>query len=307
MTTLGFHTLDVFTDRRFGGNPLAVIFGGEDAPDATMQLVAREFNLSETVFVLPPTDPGATHRVRIFTPARELPFAGHPTIGTAILLTLLGDARLADGGARVVLEEPVGLVPVSIRLEGGRPVFGQLTAARLPVAVAARPPAADLAAVLSLAPADIIEDERDRPEAVSCGVPYLMIPVRNRAALARAAMAEERWRHTLRSYWAADVYVFCRDPELPGSAIRARMFALELGIVEDPATGSAVAGLAGYLAPREARGSGTLRWTVEQGFEMGRPSLLHLEADVGEGAVRAVRVGGAAVPVSQGTLPADGP
>lgn len=307
MTTLRFHTLDVFTDRRFGGNPLAVIFGGEDVPDATMQLVAREFNLSETVFVLPPTDPGATHRVRIFTPARELPFAGHPTIGTAILLVLLGDARPAAGGARVVLEELVGLVPVSIQLEGGRPVFAQLTAARLPEVGPPPPPAADLAAVLSLGRDDVVDDGRDRPEAVSCGVPFLMVPVKDRATLARAALAEERWRHTLRSYWAPDVYVFCREPELPGSAIRARMFAPEVGIVEDPATGGAVAALAGYLAPREAARSGTLRWTVEQGFEMGRPSLLHLEADVGEGAVRAVRVGGAAVPVSQGTLHADGP
>lgn len=302
MTTLRFHTLDVFSDRRFGGNPLAVVFGGDALPDTTMQLIAREFNLSETVFVLPPTDRGATHRVRIFTPARELPFAGHPTIGSAILLAQLGEARPAEGGVCVVLEEGVGLVPVGIRIEGGRPVFAQLTSARLPEVGPPPPPAADLAAVLSLAPADIVVDERDRPEAVSCGVPYLMIPVRDRAVLARASMVEERWRRALRDYWAPAVYVFCRDPELPESAIRARMFAPECGIVEDPATGSAAVGIAGYLASREPAGSGTRRWTVEQGFEMGRPSLHYLEADVGDGVIRAVRLGGGAVAVSEGTI-----
>lgn len=302
MTTLRFHTLDVFTDRRFGGNPLAVVFGGDGLPEATMQVIAREFNLSETVFVLPTTDPGATHRVRIFTPARELPFAGHPTIGTAILLALLGEAPAAEGGARVVLEEGVGLVPVVMRLAGGQPEFAQLTTARLPEVGPPPPPAADLAAMLSLPPEAVIDDARDRPEAHSCGLPYLMIPVKDRAALARALMVEDRWRRLLRAYWTRAVYVFCRDPEPPGSAIRARMFAPEVGIVEDPATGSAAVGLAGYLAPREATRSGTLRWTLEQGFEMGRPSLLYLEADVADGAVRAVRLGGAAVTVAEGTL-----
>ncbi len=302
MTELRFHTLDVFTDRRFGGNPLAVVFGGDALPPATMQLVAREFNLSETVFVLPASDPGATHRVRIFTPARELPFAGHPTIGMAILLALLGSAPPADGGARVVLEEGVGLVPVTVRMEGARAVFGQLTTARLPEVGPPAPSAGDLAGVLSLEADAVVVDERDRPEAVSCGLPYLMVPVRDRAALGRVTLAREQWRRVLRDYWAREVYVFCRDPELPGSAIRARMFAPELGVPEDPATGSAALALAGYLVPREPGAAGTLRWTVEQGFEMGRPSLLHLEADVADGAVRAVRLGGAAVPVSEGTL-----
>jgi len=303
VTALRFHTLDVFTDRRFGGNPLAVVFGGQELPEATMQLVAREFSLSETVFVLRPTEPGATHRVRIFTPARELPFAGHPTIGTAILLAQLGEARpAADGESQVVLQEGVGPVPVTIRSDGGRPVFAQLTSARLPEVGPPPPAVADLAGVLSLAPADILEGERDRPEAVSCGVPYLMLPVRDRAALAGAAVVVDRWRATLRDYWAPDIYVFCRDPELPGSAIRARMFAPELGIVEDPATGSAAVALAGYLLNRDPVRSGTVRWTVEQGFELGRPSLLYLEADVADGAVRAVRLGGTAVPVSEGTL-----
>jgi trans-2,3-dihydro-3-hydroxyanthranilate isomerase len=302
MTVLRFHTLDVFTEQRFCGNPLAVVFGSQGLPDGTLLSVAREFNLSETVFVVPPTDPGATHRVRIFTPARELPFAGHPTIGTAVLLAQLGEGQLAESGARIVLQEGVGLVPVAIRMSEGRPAFAQLTTARLPEVGPTPPPVADIAAVLSLDPDDIIENEHDRPVAVSCGVPYLMVPVRNRAVLARAAMREAAWRRTLRDYWAPDLYLFCRDPELSGSSIRARMFASEHGIVEDPATGSAAVALAGYLAGRDPKPAGTRRWTIEQGFEMGRPSLLFLEAEIAEGAVTAVRLGGAAVDVSRGTL-----
>lgn len=304
MTALRFHTLDVFTEQRFGGNPLAVVFGADAQPDVTLQAIAREFNLSETVFVLSPTDRDATHRVRIFTPSHELPFAGHPTIGTAILLVQLGEGKPVEGATRVVLQEGVGLVPVVVRPGAGRPFFAQLTTARLPEVGPPPPPAADLAAVVSLAADDIVDDERDRPEAVSCGVPYLIVPVRTRAVLARASMAEGTWRRTLRDYWAPDVYLFCRDPELAGSAIRARMFAAENGIVEDPATGSAAVALAGYLTSREAGTgtTGTRRWTVEQGFEMGRPSLLYLEADVVDGAVRAVRLGGAAVSVSEGII-----
>jgi trans-2,3-dihydro-3-hydroxyanthranilate isomerase len=303
MTVLRFHTLDVFTERRFGGNPLAVVFGGEQLSAETMQIVAREFNLSETVFVLPATIPEATHRVRIFTPARELPFAGHPTIGTAVLLAGLGEARQAAAGSwQVVLEEAVGLVAVRISSGEQAPVFAQLGVARLPEFGPPPPAAAELALVLSLRPDDILSDERDRPEAVSCGVPYLMVPVRDRGVLARVSMAHASWRRTLRDYWAPDVYVVCRDPELPGSAIRARMFAPELGIVEDPATGSAAVALAGYLARREPAASGTLRWTVEQGFEMGRPSLLYVEADVTAGSARAVRLGGNAVMVSEGSI-----
>lgn len=302
MNTLRFHTLDVFTDHRFGGNPLAVVFGGDGLSDTTMQVIAREFNLSETVFVLPPTDRAATHLVRIFTPARELPFAGHPTIGTAILLAQLGEARPAGTGSLVVLQEGVGLVPVTIRSEGSRAMFAQLTSARLPEVGPPPPPTSDLAAVLSLDPADIVDDERDRPEALSCGIPYLMIPVRDRAVLARASMLEDRWRRTLQQYWAPAVYALCRDAELSGSAIRARMFAPEVGIVEDPATGSAAVALAGYLVRRDPARNGTACWTVEQGFEMGRPSLLYLEADVAGGACQAVRLGGGAVVVSEGTI-----
>jgi trans-2,3-dihydro-3-hydroxyanthranilate isomerase len=302
VTALRFHTLDVFTDRRFGGNPLSVVFGGESLPESEMQVIAREFNLSETVFVLPATDPGATHRVRIFTPGRELPFAGHPTIGTAILLAQLGEARPTRSGSLVVLEEKVGLVPVTIRMDDGEVSFAQLTSARLPEQGLPAPDAAALADALSLDPADMLATAEERPEAWSAGVPYLMVPLRDRQALGRASLSEERWRRTLRQHWSPDVYVFCRDPERSGSAIRARMFAPEFGIVEDPATGSAAVALAGYLAARVSRAAGTQSWIVEQGFEMGRPSLLYLEADIAGGTINAVRLGGTAVRVLEGNL-----
>jgi trans-2,3-dihydro-3-hydroxyanthranilate isomerase len=193
-------------------------------------------------------------------------------------------------------------VPVVVRREPDRPGFAQLTTARLPQMGPPPPAPPELAELLSLPLAAIVDDGGDRPEAHSCGLPYLMVPVRDRSDLAQAEMVQERWRRTLRDYWAPDVYVFCRDPELPGSSIRARLFASQAGIVEDPATGSAAVALAGYLARRTPIRDGTVQWTVEQGFEMGRPSLLYLEAALAGGAVQAVRLGGAAVRVSEGTL-----
>jgi trans-2,3-dihydro-3-hydroxyanthranilate isomerase len=144
--------------------------------------------------------------------------------------------------------------------------------------------------------------EKDFAQAASCGTPFLFVPVRDRATLARARPMSGAFSDALQGYWSRAMFVFCRDPELQGSHIRARMFAPDLGIVEDPATGSAAAAFAGYLAKRESVSSGTLCGRVEQGFEMGRPSLLYVEADVKDGAVSAVRVGGTAVSMSAGTL-----
>lgn len=292
-----YHLLDVFTDQIFGGNPLAVFPEAEGLDEERMQRVARELNLSETVFVLPPQTPGCTHRVRIFTPARELPFAGHPTVGTAILLVSLGAVPVEGDSARLVLEEGVGPVPVSVRLRNGTPVFAQLSAAMLPE-VRPAPPAAEIAAGLSLAEADLGSGEQG-PEVVSCGVPFLIVPLRDREALARARVDMGLWERFLAEPWTGSVYLVA-----PGEAadLRTRMFGPAMGIVEDPATGAAASALAGYLALRAPQAEGTLRWTVEQGIEMGRPSRLELEADKRGGAVTAVRVGGAAVRVGEGEL-----
>lgn len=294
-------TADVFTDQPFGGNPLAVFLEAQGISDARMQQVARELNLSETVFVLPPADPRHTRKLRIFTPATELPFAGHPTVGTAFVLAATGEVALTGATTSVVFEEGVGPVPVTIRAVAGRPVFSELTAAKLPEVGPAPPSVGELAEMLSLAPEDLLDGD-DSPEAVSCGVPFLYIPLRNRDAVRRARVRIDRWEALLSGFWATEVYVFARDPELPGSQIRSRMFAPRMGIVEDPATGAATASFGGYLASRAPERDGTLRWVIEQGFEMGRPSLLYLEVDKREGAVTAVRVGGSSVLVSEGWM-----
>jgi trans-2,3-dihydro-3-hydroxyanthranilate isomerase len=301
MVNYRYYTLDVFTDQRFGGNQLAVLPAAEGLSSEQMQQIAREFNFSETVFVLPPENPANTCRVRIFTPGSELAFAGHPTVGAGFLLAVTGAVPPEADGAEMVLEELVGLVPVKVLMDGGRPCGARLTTARLPEAGPPPPPAEQLAAMLSLEPDDIMTGDY-APEAFSCGTPFLFVNVRDRAALARARIRPDLWDELLAAYVTQEPYVFCFDPELPGSHLRARLFAPGLGIGEDPATGSAVAALAGYLGARQPQANGTRRWVVEQGFEMGRPSILGMETDWQDGRITAVRVGGACVLVSEGNL-----
>ncbi len=298
---LRYHLLDVFTDVPFGGNQLAVFTDAPDLPGELMQRIARELNLSETVFVRPPQNPAAAFRLRIFTPGAELPFAGHPTIGTAHLLAELGLVP-AGGSGGFALEEGVGLVRVTIGRESGHLPFVQLRAAQLPVRGPAAPPSRpELAGLLGVSEADLAADG-DEVQAVSAGVPFLIVPMRSRAALGRAALDLGRWRTLLAESWAPQVYVFCREPERAGADFRVRMFSPGFGIAEDPATGSAAAAFAGYLAWQRAPEEGTFRWVAEQGVEMGRPSVLALEADVAGGAVRSVRVGGTSVRMGEGTL-----
>ena len=294
-------TVDVFTNHVFGGNQLAVFPDAADIPPELMPHIAREFNYSETTFVLPPTDPKHTRRVRIFTPGSELTFAGHPTVGTAHVLATIGAIELTGDETRIVFEEGVGPVPVTIRARDGRPTFAQLSVARLPE-IGPPPPRADrLAAMLSLDPGDLVGNDMP-PEAISCGTPFLFVPLRDRRALARIRVRSDLWEETLRGYVTQMVMVFALDPERPGSDVRARMFAPMIGVPEDPATGSAAVGLGGYLAVRDPRFDGTLRWVVEQGFEMGRPSILEVEADKRAGKVIAVRVGGESVVVCEGRM-----
>jgi trans-2,3-dihydro-3-hydroxyanthranilate isomerase len=292
---LHYTTLDVFTDRPFGGNPLAVFCDQPELPTERMQAIAREFNLSETVFIVPPRDPRALRRLRIFTPTKEMQFAGHPTIGA---VHTLADTGIAGDRTEFTLELEVGLVPIKVTRRDGALPFLQLTAARVPETRGSAPSRADLAKMLSLQEGDVIDDA----QAWSCGTPFLFVPVRDRTALARAKPDSAAWSKALSDAWTAEAFVFCREPELPGSHVRARMFAPDLGVFEDPATGSAAAAFAGYLATREPARNGTHSWVVEQGFEMGRPSILRVEADTSAGKVTAVRVGGTAVKMSEGTL-----
>lgn len=294
-----FYTLDVFTDRIFGGNPLAVFPDAAKIPESALQSIALELNLSETVFVYPPANPKHTRRVRIFTPVFEMPFAGHPTVGCAFALAALGEIPL-DGEARIVLEEVVGPVPVLVRGEFKKPTFAQLSVAKRPETGPPPPGRTHLAEMLSLDPSDILGG-MTAPQGISCGYPFLMVPLRDLDAVRRARVRLEQWDAALKSYWAPDVMVFARDAEREG-VIRARVFVPSQGIIEDPATGSAVAALGGYLAARESAASGNFSYVVEQGFEIKRPSILELEVDKAEGEVTAVRVGGSAVMVSEGMM-----
>ena len=295
-----FVTADVFTDQPFGGNPLAVLPDAAGLTGEQMQAIAREFNLSETVFVLPPDEPAHTRRLRIFTPAQEVPFAGHPTVGSALVLVALGALELAGETTDITFEEPAGPVPVTIRAVSGRPVFAQLTAPQ-PPEVRPAPDGAALAAMLALTPADL-RTEAGLPAFVSCGFPFLIVELRDAAALGRARLDQALWRDLLADSWSREVYLVTRDPAGLGVDFRVRMFAPAAGIAEDPATGGAAAALGGWLALRESPADGRQRHVVAQGIEIDRPSRLEVEVERHAGRVAAVRVGGGAVLVSEGTI-----
>jgi trans-2,3-dihydro-3-hydroxyanthranilate isomerase len=286
-----FATLDVFTDRRFAGNPLAVVLDAEALDAAAMQAIAREFNHPETVFVFAPADSAHRARVRIFTPARELPFAGHPTVGTAVLL----GAR--DGGRDLVLEEGIGAVRCTLESMRGGGGSARFTIPQLPTEVGPTADAAAIAAALSLVPEDIGEG---LPARWSAGIPLTFVPIVSLAAIARCRPDLARFDAAFGA--GAAVYVFCNETAEAGHHFHARMFAPAMGVPEDPATGSAAAAFAGVLARRLSDGSHAI--TIEQGYEMGRPSLIHLTAEVAAGRLVSASVGGDAVIVTEGTIEA---
>jgi trans-2,3-dihydro-3-hydroxyanthranilate isomerase len=287
--------LDVFTDKAYSGNPLAVLPEAEGLTEAQMQQIAREFNLSETAFVRPPRNRGETHRLRIFTPARELPFAGHPTIGAAHALAEEGWPE-----DEFVFGEGVGPVRVSLRQRKQRR-SAWLWAARLPEKGPPPPPVDALAALVSLRPTDILAGPWG-PVAISAGVPFLLVPLRDPEALARAELDLPRWREILQHWWADQVYLVAPLDGPRGTRYRARMFAPSLGIQEDPATGAAATAFPAWLVPLLGAREGVLTLTIEQGIEMGRPSTLMIEVELIQGAITVVRVGGMAVSLAEGTI-----
>jgi len=285
-------TLDVFTDQRFGGNPLAVVLDARGIDDATMQSIAREFNYSETTFVLPPSDPAHAARVRIFTPGGELPFAGHPTVGTAFALASLG--RIAQDIRDLVFEEGIGPVPVSIERRGDGSVSRcTLTTAQQPTFIEAID-RSEAAAMLGLAH-DAVPSP---PEVWSCGVPFLVVPLAGIDELSTARLDLPRWRELLEHRCTQKVYPVARAGS---NSLRVRMFAPGLGVPEDPATGSAAAALSGWLA-RHYGSDGPQHWQILQGEEIGRPSIIALDYDQRGGSAARVRVGGSAVMLAHGTL-----
>jgi trans-2,3-dihydro-3-hydroxyanthranilate isomerase len=290
----------VFTDRVFGGNPLAVFPEAQGLSSAQMQQIAGEFNLSETVFVLPPQTPTGTTRLRIFTPRQELAFAGHPTIGSAVVLASIGAIAMTEVETHIVCEEGVGPVPVVIRAVQGQRLYATLSAARMPEFGPPLPSAADLARLLGLSADDVRDDEEITSQSASVGLPFTLIALRTTEAVSPAGLSSAVFDELLGDYWARDVYVFGPADPSGGADFRVRLFAPQMGIAEDPATGSAAAAFGGYLATRSAMTDGTLKWTLEQGIEIGRPSRLDVEADKSGGAAKAIRVGGHAVLVIEG-------
>jgi trans-2,3-dihydro-3-hydroxyanthranilate isomerase len=233
-----------------------------------------------------------------------LAFAGHPTVGTAHVLATIGAVELTGEETRIVLEEGVGPVPVTIRATDGKPTFAQLTVAKLPEVLSPPPSPDRLAAMLSLSTDDLVGSEM-ASEAISCGTPFLFVPLRDRRAVARARVKPELFEETMRGYVTNMVMVFALDAEQPRSDVRARMFAPLIGVPEDPATGSANCALAGLLSQCDPTPSGTFRWHIAQGVEMKRPSVLDAAAEKRDGDVVATRIGGLSVLVGEGWIEAD--
>jgi trans-2,3-dihydro-3-hydroxyanthranilate isomerase len=296
---LEFVTVDVFAERRFGGNPLAVVFNGEGLSTAQMQSIAGEFNLSETTFVLPPKAAVHTAEVRIFTPRAELPFAGHPNIGTAFALANRGDVFGRPIGDRVVFEEKAGLVPLEFLREGMTTVGARLTAPQL-LSRGKGIPAEVVAAACSVAAADI-ETRHHLPCIASCGTAFVVAELKTMQALGAAQPRAETFSRHLPAEDAAGILLYAHDGA-DGVDLRARMFAPLHGVPEDPATGSANLALAALLASLRPEPDLALQLRIAQGTEMGRPSLLEAAAEKRGGTVVETRIGGRCIAVATGTI-----
>jgi trans-2,3-dihydro-3-hydroxyanthranilate isomerase len=295
-----FVTLDVFTTQPLAGNPLAVVLDADGLDGEAMQRIAREFNLSETVFVLPPEDERHRARVRIFTPGRELPFAGHPTVGTAVLLALRDGAAGADARA-FGLEETIGVVSCIVERDGERSGSARFRVPRLPQVWGEGKDVAEVAWALGLDPEEIGFD-RHLPSRHSAGVAFDFVPVRSLDAIARARPNGEAFAKVFGDTDHPAAYVYTRETAAAENHFHARMFAPSFGIGEDPATGSAAAAFAGVLMQFEPLGDGEHSFVIEQGYEMGRPSEIALQILIRNGALTLVEIGGGAVVVSEGTL-----
>lgn len=293
MARYDFETYDVFTDARFAGNPLAVVMDARGLSSADMQTITREFNLSETTFVLPPEDPAHTARVRIFTLGYEMPFAGHPTVGTAIAIAR---ARKLSGDVR--LELNAGVFPVAVNLDRAAP-FAEFRNPNLPGEKGPAPDAAVIERALSL-PAGAIERGPHRPRLIGAPTPFVYAKAPLEAV--RKARIDSAGFEALDPKESVGILLYAEGGAARDAAYHVRMFAPHAGVPEDPATGSAAAALPGQIARAQRLHDGTHRWTIEQGIEMGRPSRIEATVETKDGAIASVRIGGAAVPVTKGQI-----
>ena len=288
---------DVFTDRLFGGNQLAVLPDARGLSDGQMQQIAREFNFSESTFVLPP-EAGHTRRVRIFTPTREVPFAGHPNVGTAFALATAGELGPIGAPLTVTFEEEAGLVPVTITKAEGKPIWCELAAPQ-PLSLGKTVSARTLASAVSLTSDDIVTGNHP-PQVASVGLPFLIAELKDRAALERARVDMNGLDALVAAGVTPDIHLYVHSAD--EFDIRARMFAPLDGVPEDPATGSANCALVGLLGRLKKASDGRFVWRIAQGVGMGRPSLLEASAEKREGAIVSIRIGGACVLFGEGLL-----
>ncbi len=292
---------DVFTSKPFAGNPLAVVLDAGGLDTEAMQAIAREFNLSETVFVLPARLPAHTAYIRIFTPFTELQFAGHPTVGAAIQLA---DDRIsgaaADCDALIVLEEGIGSVRVGVVGRRGHAPYAEFDVPKLPELAGG--PAHDdrIAAALGLAPQEI-GFANHKPTQYDAGTAFTFVPVRDLEAIRRAQIFASHWDDAFRAS-SGKVFVYCHETIQHNAAFHARMFAPGLGVPEDPATGSAAAAFSAVIQRFDQLPEGTSEFLIEQGIEMGRPSEIKLEIEVDGRKLKRVRIGGYACLVMRGKL-----
>ena len=292
-----YYICDVFTDMRFGGNQLAVLPQADGLSKQQMQQIAREFNFSETTFVFP-AKAGHTRHVRIFTPAREIPFAGHPNVGTAFVLASIGAFGEIKSSLTVTFEEEAGLVSVAIQESDGKIASCELTAPQS-LSFGKTLPAELVATAISIDAKEIVTKTHG-PQVTSVGLPFIMVEVRDRFVLERARINMSGFEALAAQDIMPDVFLYGRASD--GFDIRARMFAPLSGVPEDPATGSANCALAGLLAHYSEQSNGSFSWLIAQGVEMGRPSTLIARAEKNDGVVQTTRIGGAAVLVSEGFI-----
>ncbi len=299
---LSYYILDVFTERPLGGNPLAVVVDADGLGPAEMQAIAREFNLSETVFVLKPVNAGHTARIRIFTPSRELPFAGHPTLGAAVLLADLRSAMVnGESDAIIALEEDIGSIRVGIRLRAGGAAYGEFDAPKPTGTLQPLEQPEETSAALGLNPNEI-SFENHRPQLLKGSSTFAFVPVANLDAMSKLSVQPSHWARAFTDHGIDGVYIYTRQCVRGHAAFHARMFAPDIGVPEDPATGSAAIGFAHVIHAFDALPDGVHKRTIEQGLEMGRPSAIGLTMTVARGKLEAVRIGGHAVRVADGTL-----
>ena len=295
-----YYICDVFTDTRFGGNQLAVLPEAQGLSDRQMQQVAREFNFSESTFVLP-AERGHDRRVRIFTPTTEVPFAGHPNVGTAFTLAATGVLGPIERPVTVTFEEKAGLVPITVTRRNGS-IWCELSA---PAPLSLGPVIARelLAAAVSLSSEDVVTSTHP-PQVASVGLPFVVAELRDRAALERARVNGAGLDAIKALGVVPDIHLYVRSGD--EFDLRTRMFAPYDGVPEDPATGSANCALAALLTQERRESSGAFEYRIAQGVEMGRPSVLEARSEKRDGAVSGTWIGGASVLVSEGTIEVGG-